>query len=218
MIKIRELRSKKTMAMAVILMIILSSIFLFIAISMSNDKLVEISIYDVLDLTSDRNAIEDMVITSDSEPMLALIATPVACWYNIAGVGTAAGDGDSGSGQDTSAYGLKPLLVAEAGSLELPQDRFVDNCDTGSAVVLGDVEGTGLGDSFKAQGALDDAQKKAARERNRTPSQPPVQTPAALARVRSQQRAPAANRRAGAVPILGDRLGENQRKRILLGG
>ena len=45
----------------------------------------EISIEEILNYTSNRNPLGEIVISSDEKPMYPLIATPIACWYNIGG-------------------------------------------------------------------------------------------------------------------------------------
>ena len=120
------MEKKKLIALFFVFIIIISSVYLF-AVSTGEGDYREISIHDVLSYTSTRNEISDVVVVSDADPMLALVATPAACWYDIGG-------GSNGSS------GLKPMLVTNDGELIENQDRFVRNTDMSSALVLGDVD------------------------------------------------------------------------------
>jgi hypothetical protein len=124
---------RKLLVFMIFVMIIIGSVYILVFGS-SQQKVHEISIEDVLELTSERNSVEDVVIASDECPFLPLIATPIACWYDI-----------GGSSEDR--YGLKPLLIAEEGTLDHNQNRFINNCGLNSAAVIGDVESAG-GEQF----------------------------------------------------------------------
>jgi hypothetical protein len=140
---------KKIYAVFVIIMIALGSTYLLFAYLAQDRGFQEISIEDVLSLTSDRNNIEELVITSDEHPMLTMVATPVACWYNIGG---GSGNDSEGNG-DGSSQGLKPLLVAIDGELNQPQYRFMDKTGIRTAMILGEVDYSSSGDDNPITGS-----------------------------------------------------------------
>ena len=113
---------KKVIAVVIAAILIVAGVLLVFNLVGSEDDVREITIYDVLDHTSTRNPVEDTVVISDLEPALALVATPLACWYHIGGSGT---DGPE------AMYGLKPFLVMKDGGFTTPQERFLCRVFTG---------------------------------------------------------------------------------------
>jgi len=103
---------------------------LFLLLRTSSPELETISINNVLGLTSQRRASDEVIITSDLNPFYSIIATPVACWYDIA----------PGS---TVPYGLKPLLIGVNGNLDNSQDRFLSYFGSDSLLLIGDVDKEG---------------------------------------------------------------------------
>jgi len=112
----------KVIGIAIVVLLLLN-LTLIVFLKGGDAQFDEISISDVLGYTSTRNPTQDVVIVSDDEPLFGLIATPLACWYDI-------GTGESG---------LKPLLVAVGGELEAPQQRFLTNYGQGDVLTIGDV-------------------------------------------------------------------------------
>ncbi len=121
-----------------VILILIGSIFLMFVIVRSDDEVREISISEVLDLTSTRNNIDDIVIASDESPTLALISTPAACWYHIGGFEENSGTDTEGS--DNTQYGLKPLLIANHGALDSIQYKFIEKSGFDSSMIIGDVD------------------------------------------------------------------------------
>ena len=146
-----ESMSKKKAIVAVILvaLIVALSIGAIFMLTRSDDGYRKISIKDVLWLTSKRNQIEDAVLVSDQQPMLGLVATPVSCWYNIAGTD------ENGTDTDLTRHGLRPLLFVSKGGPGEAQLRFIENAGPGSLLFLGSVEFPGSS-GFKASGRPSD--------------------------------------------------------------
>ncbi len=142
------LARKKMGAIALAVMIAIGSLVAVLLLSQPSDELHEISISEVLELTSTRNPIEDIVVTSDESPMLPLIATPAGCWYNIGGTDESSGDTD----HDETRHGLKPLLISMDGELDTNHYRIIDYLDSQTAMVLGSVQSTGAEETFVAAG------------------------------------------------------------------
>ncbi len=130
---------KKVLSILLVAALLLGSYGLWVTFGKDRSGYEEISIRDVLHLTSTRQDTAGSVIASDEDPMLGLIATPAACWYDIGGSGS-------------ERYGLKPLLFAPGGELDLPQERFILNTGSGNAMLLGDVSYPG-GGGFSTEGS-----------------------------------------------------------------
>ncbi len=142
------LARKKMFAIAIAVMIAIASLVAVLILSQTDDQLHEIYISEVLELTSTRNTIEDIVITSDESPMLPLISTPAACWYDIGGMAENSGEAD----YDDTSHGLKPLFIATDGELTSAHHRFIDYCELTTAMVIGTVQSTSTDETFTAEG------------------------------------------------------------------
>jgi hypothetical protein len=132
-------KSIKLFAIFIILILVIGSALIFLVFGNQMNNVNEISISEVLEYTSERNTIEEMVITSDDNSFYSLIATPIACWYDIAE------NGDS-------RYGLKPLLIAVDGSIDENQNRFIDYCGYGTALTIGSMDYAGKSSSESMTG------------------------------------------------------------------
>jgi hypothetical protein len=142
------LKKKKAFSIFVILIIIISSVSIFLVMGSQKGGFKEISIHDVLVLTSERNPVDDVIITTDECPMKTLVSSAVACWYDIGG--SAGNDSGENGG---SAYGLKPMLIATEGVLEPNQERFLGNTNIESAILIGEVDYSSAGVNFQATGS-----------------------------------------------------------------
>jgi hypothetical protein len=144
-----KLLSKKTIAICIVGIITTGALYYFL-IELGKDEFKELSINDVLHLTSTRNSIEDIIITSDQEPLLSIVSTPVACWYNIAG----SEDEPSQSDSDICRHGLKPFFIASGGELSSSQQRVIEYCEIETAMVIGNMKSSGTKETFRAKGTL----------------------------------------------------------------
>ncbi|UCH88597.1 MAG: hypothetical protein JSV49_10135 [Thermoplasmata archaeon] len=141
-------KKRQTFTLLLILMITIGALLIVFIYGSQKSGFEEISIEDVLSLTSTRRPIVEVVIVSDEDRMLGLIATPIASWYNIGGIDT----NDSDGSVDTGRYGLKPLLIAVNGELESNQNRFMENSKLNSALTMGEVDYSGESDSSQFTG------------------------------------------------------------------
>lgn len=144
------LQRKKMMVLFIVLLLLASSIYLVFYFGKDKKSYNSISIEDVLNLVSTRNEISDMVLVSDAHELLPLIATPVACWYNIGG------SNDSGP---NSLSGLKPMLISTDNKLEPNQERLINYLQLDTALILGNVE---YNDDFRATGTAGELSSAAA--------------------------------------------------------
>ncbi len=77
----------------------------------------------VLDFTSIKSNVEDIVVITDKDPLFGPIGAYVSCWYN------------------NNISGLKPLMVRNKGILSERQEKFIDTYldgKDGSLLVLGE--------------------------------------------------------------------------------
>ncbi len=146
---LKSQKKKKMFAFFIVIILLLVSIYFILGFVNQGDEFQEISIEDILEYKSNRNTIEDIVIVNDENPMYALIATPIACWYNIGG----ASGTDDGSGEDNGLYGLKPLLISSDSSLDLPQTRFISKSGFDNAILIGNTKINGVSNGFSASGS-----------------------------------------------------------------
>ena len=131
-------RGKLFVSAIVAMLAIVAFVSVWFYIESQREPFTEISIRDVLDLTSERDETEELVICSDEDPVLALVASPAACWYDIGG------EGDERAG-------LKPMLIAVDGELDVPHMRVIRNTGASTALVIGEVDYSG-GGNFEASG------------------------------------------------------------------
>lgn len=110
--------------------LLLSGIFYFLT-NTPSQEIERISIHDVLTRVSQRRSTQDIIIVGDNVPLYGLIATPLACWYDI-------------TSDSALPYGLKPLLIASETGLSDGQGRFVSNYGRDSMLLLGDAQGDGV--------------------------------------------------------------------------
>jgi hypothetical protein len=141
--------NKKVIALVIVGMIAAGAVY-YVLVELAKSEYHEISIQDVLGYTSTRNSIEDVVITSDQDPLLSLVATPAACWYNIAGTEDQASRSDS----YMSRHGLKPFFIGANGELNTIQYRTIDYLEYKSSMVLGSMKSTDTKETFRAKGPL----------------------------------------------------------------
>ncbi|MGA1793378.1 MAG: M14 family zinc carboxypeptidase, partial [Thermoplasmatota archaeon] len=107
-------KEKKILIVVVATVLLLGTILLAFRFSGQGERGEEISVEDVLSLTSTRKPIGEVVIIPEEEPFYGIAAAPMACWYDIGSEGA-------------DAYGLLPLLVSTDNELDDIQSRFLSN-------------------------------------------------------------------------------------------